>query len=99
MRLGVLRARARVIERDLVLHTVANIFKPGQEIEVVLATDFEIHEEILVNHCVLLHDEEIERGQLSLHKIEGVLGSRNPRTDVVKKYAAVDAERHGTPRH
>ena len=74
MRLGLLRALARVIEGDFSLHAGSDIFEPGQNIHIVLAAEFVIHAEIFIHHRFLFYDEKIEGDEFFLHKIERVFG-------------------------
>ena len=85
MRFGFLRALARVIERDFSLHAVADIFKPGQNIQVVFVAELVIHAEIFIHHRFLFYDEKVKSGEFFLHKIERVLGARDSLTDFLKK--------------
>jgi len=85
MRFGFLRALARVIERDFSLHAGADIFEPGQNINVVLAAEFVIHAEIFIHHRLLFYDEKVKSGEFFLHKIERVFGARDSLTDFFKK--------------
>jgi len=85
MRFGLLRTLARAIERDFSLHAGANIFKPGQNVKVVLAAEFVIHAEIFIHHHFLFCYEKVESGEFFLHKIERVFGTRDSLTDFFKK--------------
>ena len=85
MRFGLLRALARVIERNFSLHAGADIFKPGQNIKVVFAAELVIHAEIFIHHRFLFYDEKVESGEFFLHKIERVFGARDSLTDFFKK--------------
>ena len=85
MRFGFLRALTRVKEGDFVFDAVADIFKPGQNIQVVFAAELVIHAEIFIHHRFRSYDEKVKSSQFFLHKIERVLGARNSLTDFFKK--------------
>ena len=85
VRFGFLRARTRMIERDVLLHAVTDIFKLGQKIEIVFAAERVIHAEILIYHRFWSYDEKVEGGEFCLREIERVLGARDSLADCFEK--------------